>query len=591
MVATTTLDVAKYQDPNKPGELSWEEWIKRGVTSVIVQLSHGTSYEPKAKEFIAAARSHGLKVHGYHFYEGSLDEILFSYQNAEKLGLNKGAYMFLDMEGNIGGNWQDQFYSFRSAWLQAGFRAGLYVSESPYTKRFDNNKLVNDGVYRWIADYSREPKNYDVWQYSDSNGKQDVSYDRTGKLGQDYVPHQVPSLVPPNNSDSNFEPGPRNPNKPTGNSWVGWGTDSSGLGGGKTLGYSTDGKNFYAVLSPWGIAFRQNDFDRIWDDMKKRIPKISNEIAWANILDKPDVALKSDLPNLSGYAKLTDIPSVSDLVNKSDLSVYAKKSDIPALPDMSKFALKSEIPDTADLSKYALKSEIPSLDNYAKLSDIPSITGLVKEAELDNYAKKADLPDFSKFATKADLSSSSSVKQTDLDKVKATAESALSNANKAQSTADANTKKFDDYVSKDYYTEEISSIQQNLSSQISDATNMAYQAQTAADKNTQALASKVDQSALKDYATKDDLKSIKPSVDVPQINSGDFNNLTENKTYEISSNSGYTHAPVNGKKGILVVHGGQQCLVQVFYAVNDYVYHRMRYAGSWHEWKWSNDWN
>lgn len=347
----TTLDVSKYQDPET---LPWDDWIKRGVNSVIVQLSHGKSYEPNAEEFIAKAKSKGLKVHGYHFYEGSLNESLFSYENAEKLGLEKGAYMFLDMEGNISGDWQEQFYAFRSTWLQAGFHVGLYVSESSYTKRFNNTKLVNDGVYRWIANYSKEPKDYDIWQYSTTNGTQDVSYDRAGKLGQDYVPHQVPAIVPKENSESNFEPGPRNPEKPTGNSWVGWGNDSSGLGGGKTLGYSTNGKNFYAVLSPWGIEFRQNDLDHIWAGIKNRLPNIKDQIEWANVLNKPDLVLKSDLPDLSGYAKLTDIPNITEVVKK------------------------------ADLSNYALKSDVPSLDGYAKSTDIPSVAGLVNQFSSHN---------------------------------------------------------------------------------------------------------------------------------------------------------------------------------------------------------------
>lgn len=401
MAATlTTIDVSKWQDPD---QLDWNSLIKRGLKSIIIQLSHGTSYEPNAKEFIAKANSLGLKVHGYHFYEGSFAEISFSYQNAQKLGLKKGAYLFLDMEGSISGDWQQQFYSFRSAWLQAGYHVGLYVSESPYKAKFDNAKLVNDGVYRWIANYSKEPANYDIWQYSSSNGKLDVSYDRSGKLEQDYQTHQVPSVVPKGdgkkdgNKTITFEPGPRTPLTPKDGSWVGWGVDSSGLGGGQTFGYSTDGKNFYAALWPGGFVFRQTDADQMWELIKDKIkfPEIKQKIEWTNILNKPalvtetelnqrlsnvsvgsvnwnniegkpNIALKTDLPSLDGYAKLTDIPSITGLVKEAELNDYVKKSDLPNL-DLNGYVKVS------DLTEYAKKTDIPQSMDWKQITGKPQV--------------------------------------------------------------------------------------------------------------------------------------------------------------------------------------------------------------------------
>lgn len=393
----TTIDVSKWQDPEK---IDWDGLKKRGLKSIIIQLSHGTSYEPNAKEFITKAKSLGLKIHGYHFYEGSLSEIAFSYQNAEKLGLDKGAYMFLDMEGSISGDWQTQFYSFRSAWLQAGFHVGLYISESPYKAKFDNTKLVQDNVYRWIADYSHEPANYDIWQYSSSNGTLDVSYDRSGKLEQDYQPHEVYPVKYDDNKGKgkqNFEPGPRNPMTPKDGSWVGWGTDSSGLGGGKTLGYSTDGKNFYAAVWPGGFVFRQTDADQMWELIKDKIkfPEIKQKIEWTNILNKPalvtetelnqrlsnvsvgsvnwnniegkpNIALKTDLPSLDGYAKLTDIPSITGLVKEAELNDYVKKADLPNL-DLNGYV------KVTDLAEYAKKSDIPQSMDWKQITGKPQV--------------------------------------------------------------------------------------------------------------------------------------------------------------------------------------------------------------------------
>ena len=393
----TTIDVSKWQDPEK---IDWDGLKKRGLKSIIIQLSHGSSYEPNAKEFIVKAKSLGLKVHGYHFYEGSLSEIAFSYQNAEKLGLEKGAYMFLDMEGSISGDWQTQFYSFRSAWLQAGFHVGLYISENPYKAKFDNTKLAQDNVYRWIANYSHEPANYDIWQYSSSNGTLDVSYDRSGKLEQDYQPHEVYPVKPDDNKGKgkqSFEPGPRTPLTPKDGSWVGWGVDSSGLGGGQTFGYSTDGKNFYAALWPGGFVFRQTDADQMWELIKDKIkfPEIKQKIEWTNILNKPalvtetelnqrlnnvsvgsvnwnniegkpNIALKTDLPSLDGYAKLTDIPSITGLVKEAELNDYVKKSDLPNL-DLNGYVKVSE------LTEYAKKTDIPQSMDWKQITGKPQV--------------------------------------------------------------------------------------------------------------------------------------------------------------------------------------------------------------------------
>ena len=276
--------------------------------------------------------------------------------------------------------------------------------------------------------------------------------------------------------------------------------------------------------------------------MKPRLPKVADQITWASILDKPDVALKTDIPDLSGYAKKTDIPSLAGAVTEEELSQYAKKSDIPKSFDLS---------------------------GYAKLTDIPSLTGYLKQADLNGYAKLSDLPSTKDF-----------VKQSDIDQIKANADSALSNANKAQSTADANTKKFADYVTKN----DFESSQNAQNTDLSKTTATANQALNVGNENAKVLTTKADKKELDNYVTKAELN-------IQEVNSGDFNALTEKPVYEIASNTGYKNAPVSGEKGILVVHAGQQTVVQVFYATNDYVYHRIRYANKWHEWKWSNDWN
>lgn len=259
-----------------------------------------------------------------------------------------------------------------------------------------------------------------------------------------------------------------------------------------TLSCSTDnGLHYQVILTADGRKFSDKDAASFWpflkkyvsslidgatiewadikgkpevitkDQLEERLAKLAipTSFSWNDITDKPKLALKDDIPSLDGYAKLTDIPSVSGLVKEAELADYAKladvpksmswsqitgkpilalKSDIPNVSgflkqaDLADYAKKTDIPKTPDLSVYAKKSDIPSLDGYAKMSDLPSVTGLVKQTDLVGYAKLSDIPkppDLTPYA-----------KTSEVYEVKATADSALSNAEKAQSTADANTK-------------------------------------------------------------------------------------------------------------------------------------------------------
>ena len=244
-----------------------------------------------------------------------------------------------------------------------------------------------------------------------------------------------------------------------------------------TLSCSTDnGLHYQVILTADGRKFSDKDAASFWpflkkyvsslidgatiewadikgkpevitkDQLEERLAKLAipTRFSWNDITDKPKLALKDDIPSLDGYAKLTDIPSVAGLVKEAELADYAKladvpksmnwnqitdkpilalKSDIPNVSgflkqaDLADYAKKTDIPQAPDLSVYAKKSDIPSLDGYAKMSDLPSVTGLVKQTDLVGYAKTSEV-----------------------DEVKATADSALSNAEKAQSTADANSK-------------------------------------------------------------------------------------------------------------------------------------------------------
>lgn len=340
------IDISKWQNPNK---LDWQGMKNDGVKGVVIQLSHGTQYETFAREHIAQAEKYGLIWHGYHFYEGSPGEAEFAIANAKSLGLTNQQYLFLDMEGDISGDWSQIFYSFNSKWQGAGFKTGLYCSDSPYRQHFNNADLVHAGIYRWIASYGKEPANYDMWQYSSSGGignyKDDLDhdYDRTGLLFK-----KSASSGSGDGESTETTPAPYNPERPVNGAYVGTGVDSSGLGGGIAIGYSTNGKNFYAVITPWGIIFREQDAANFWPYLKPYIEKyvgpggggdypttITETVKWADILDKPNLVtveeLNQRLANIASSGKITSL-DWGQITNKPDLATKQDLQKITTQP-------------------------------------------------------------------------------------------------------------------------------------------------------------------------------------------------------------------------------------------------------------------
>ena len=116
-----------------------------------------------------------------------------------------------------------------------------------------------------------------------------------------------------------------------------------------------------------------------WVESKGYLTEHQSLADYALKSEIPDVsgyALKSEVPSLTGYATETWVESKGYLTEHQSLADYALKSEIPSLDG---YALKSEIPS---LDGYALKSEIPSLDGYALKSEIPSLDGYVQETNL-----------------------------------------------------------------------------------------------------------------------------------------------------------------------------------------------------------------
>lgn len=128
-----------------------------------------------------------------------------------------------------------------------------------------------------------------------------------------------------------------------------------------------NGQTYKIYFTPWGIVWHADDVEVLWNDFLLDKVKSVMSIDWSDIQNKPDVALKSEIP---------------------DTSKFVTYDEIPTMPDMSRYALKSQIPSVTGLVKEA------ELADYVKKDDLPNLNldGYVKVTDLIDYAKKSEIP-------------------------------------------------------------------------------------------------------------------------------------------------------------------------------------------------------
>ena len=264
MTMANVIDISEYQDPAK---FDYQSAKSNGIKAVIIRLSVGNRRDNHAAEHIANCKKYGLKWHGYHYWYNLSGEATFAVSDAQSLGLTSSQYFFLDMEDkSLSSDWSVQFESFRSA-VGSKYKIGLYCSDSPYKSHFDNAKIVSEGVYRWIAAYSYEPANYDIWQMSGEGsggfgsyaGDVDRDYDKAGNLLKEETQPITPSTTPLYRQIIGE---------------AGYDTDSGIYG----LGRSWDnGKTFHVMDTVYGRIYRQQDGDSIWPFLKPKVGTIKGE--------------------------------------------------------------------------------------------------------------------------------------------------------------------------------------------------------------------------------------------------------------------------------------------------------------------------
>ena len=219
-------------------------------------------------------------------------------------------------------------------------------------------------------------------------------------------------------------------------------------------------------------------------DVNKELDTKADKTALANY------ALKSELPampDLSAYAKVT---ALENYATKQALDAYALKTD---LPDLTGYAKKTDLPAPVDLTGYAKKTDLPDVSNLETQADHANDVKKINET-LETYAKKSELPDVSGLETKADH-------EADVDKLNKALD------NKADKTALA-----------DYALKKDVPAAPDLTAYAKTADLAAYETsanhKADIDKLNKALEAKADVSAIpalpdmSQYALKTDLKNV-----------------------------------------------------------------------------------
>ncbi|MBM6954618.1 GH25 family lysozyme [Limosilactobacillus coleohominis] len=317
------IDISEFQDPST---FDYQAAKDAGIDTIIIRGSVSQRLDKAAKQHIANAKKYGFKWHLYHYFYNGSNEINVAINSAKELGLTSGQYLFLDMEDkSLPSDWADLFEQFRSA-VGNQFKVGLYCSDSPYKAKFDNNKLVNENVYRWIAAYSYEPKNYDMWQMSGAGSGGFGSYNHD--VDRDYMANNALNAYANSPEDKTFTP-PTDLPEQTKNIVL----QDMVVNGIRGLGCSPDnGVTNRIYWTIFGRKYYQEDGDHIWPFIVGKVRAIkggASNVSWNDIQNKPDVALKSDLPDMSNYVTRNELPTMPDL------SGYAKKSDIPDVTNLN----------------------------------------------------------------------------------------------------------------------------------------------------------------------------------------------------------------------------------------------------------------
>ncbi|QIX58950.1 Chromosome partition protein Smc [Limosilactobacillus fermentum] len=534
-----TLNFINLSSQQAPNDVDWTGLVNSGVQGVLIRLGHGIIRDPCASGHIAKAKQYGLYWHGYHTYEGVVNEPQFTIKNATELGLSTSQYYFVDLTKSS--DPFNDYYALHATWLSQGYSTGLLISNEDYLSKFNNSEVIASGTLRWLIS-DTEPADYDVWQYSSegtvgtSSAKVGLNFAKTDKLK-----YNLNTTL----TGADISKDPYNPQTPVGGAYIGWGYDTTGLGGGKTIGYSTNGKNFYALIGPDGLVVRKSDGNRIYGTIADQIDSaISANVIPAKSAADSAVAYANDAIEKSkvNSQAIDDINSaVSDAasdaaVARSDgLRAWNAAQSNVNLIDLNYASASASISSArteaiaaaneAKASASAAQADIVAVrsDVAAVQAEVTGFDPLLKSAQSDAGKALAQIAD-----TANTLSETKVALTSDVAVAKNLANAAQTTANNAVESAGENAKALTSQANA------LSDARKAMDSDIANAKELANAAQTTADSAVKSASSVANDLAAVASQTKANTNGItKVTSDVGLLqttvadNSGNISTIQE----------------------------------------------------------------
>ena len=293
-------------------------------------------------------------------------------QSLSQLGYPSGCYIAINYQNKkTAKEITDAF----SSNLQLGYRAAIIINKPDYTQ--DDFKAFSQ--YGIIVIDHNDVKNHilTVPEFLTS---------RSLAMIRDYTNVDI----------SNVGPG----------AFVGVGKDTSGLGGGRSFGYSTNGQDFYAVITPKGLVFRQIDALRMWRLLKPQQTaqigdffnnKVAKEIEAQNESLKSAVATATSAVNAANQA-VNDSKVNSDAIKAMQSAASEAKSDAQNATNIAN-AMKSSVTDqlkNLDSTSKELDNARSEMTQYAKAAqdqgkDIADLKKSTAEITADVANTKGDV--------------------------------------------------------------------------------------------------------------------------------------------------------------------------------------------------------
>lgn len=484
-----TLNFINLSSQQAPNDVDWAGLVNSGVQGVLIRLGHGIIRDPCASGHIAKAKQYGLYWHGYHTYEGVVNEPQFTIKNANELGLSTSQYYFVDLTKSS--DPFNDYYALHANWLSQGYSTGLLISSNDYLSKFTDSDVTASGTLRWLIS-DTEPANYDIWQYSSegtigtSSVKVGFNFAKTDKLK-----YNLNTTL----TGADISKDPYNPQTPVGGAYIGWGYDTTGLGGGKTIGYSTNGKNFYALIGPNGLVVRKSDGNRIYGTIADQIDSAIS----ANV-----IPAKSAADSAVAYA--------NDAVEKS-------KVNSQAIDDINS-AVSDAVSDAAVARSDGLRawnaaqSNVNLIDlNYASASAAISSARTEAIAAADEAKTSASAAQADIVAVKSSVATvQADVAATRSDVAVAKSDIADTKATLAQTASDLNSKITGVETSLADTTSALSDAKTAFSSGVAEAKELAITAQTTANSAVESAGENAKELASQANALSDAKKAIDSDV-------------------------------------------------------------------------------